>query len=424
MSKTSTDTIVYGSSQLLTLDPAAAGGGEPDPEAAELGAIAAGALAIRDGIVVDVGPTEKIRDLYEAGTTIDARDHVVAPGFVDPHTHVVFAGSRHLEFGMRMRGASYLEILSSGGGIHSTVRATREAPLAQLIAESRPRLAASLAYGVTTLEIKSGYGLDEETEIKMLEAVAELSREQPLRLVPTYLGAHVVPKEHKQNREQYLDLMMSQVIPRVAEQGLARACDVFLDDGAFDSSEARSILEAAASNGLELKIHAGQFTDQGGPQLIAELGGKSADHLEQISDDGIEAMAGGGVVATLLPGAAFSLRDHFPDGRRLIDGGVRVALATDNNPGSSRTENLPLMASMGVARMGLTCAEAWQAITTNAARALGIEDEAGALAPGRRADLVLLAIPDFRSFLYHFGVNHAVMVMARGSIAVDRRSGR
>lgn len=422
MTKTSVDTVIFEAHQLLTMNPGAATCGDADSEAAAVGAIADGALAIRDGIVVDVGTTEKILDIYEARGSISARGHVVAPGLVDPHTHVVFAGSRHLEFGLRMRGASYLEILAAGGGIHSTVEATRTATLDDLVMQSLPRLAAALRFGVTSLEVKSGYGLDEETEIKMLEAVRELGARQPVRLVPTYLGAHVVPREYKDSRGDYIELMISRVIPRVASEGLARACDVFLDEGAFDRDEARAILEAAASHGLATKIHAGQFTDQGGPQLIAELGGLSADHLEQISDEGVDAMAGAGVVACLLPGAAFSLRDGFPDGRRFADAGVAVALATDDNPGSSRTENLPLMASMGATRVGLTCAEAWRAITIDAARALGIEDEAGSLEPGQRADLVLLAIPDFRAFLYHFGVNHTKMVMVGGSIAVDWRN--
>jgi imidazolonepropionase len=348
----------------------------------------------------------------------------LAPGFVDPHTHAVFAGSRHLEFGMRMSGASYLDVLAAGGGIHSTVGATREATLESLVEQSLPRLATALRFGVTSMEVKSGYGLDEATEIKMLEAVRELDGRQPVRLVPTYLGAHVVPAEYKRRRADYIDLMISTVIPKIASSGLASACDVFLDKGAYDLDEARAVLEAAAANGLALKIHAGQFTDRGGPQLIAELGGLSADHLERVSDEGVAAMAEAGVVANLLPGAAFSLRDRFPNGRRFADAGVPVAVATDDNPGSSRTENLPLMAAMGATRMGLTCAEAWKAITVEAAKALGLEDEAGRLESGGAADVVMLAIPDFRAFLYHFGINHTALVIKGGAIAVDRRKTR
>jgi imidazolonepropionase len=308
--------------------------------------------------------------------------------------------------------------LEKGGGIHSTVRATRQASLEDLVTSALPRLKSLLGFGVTTAEVKSGYGLDRDTEIKMLEAVNLLDKSQPVRLVPTYLGAHVVPMEYRDKRQEYVDLVINEVIPEVARLGLAKACDVFLDEGAYTLDEASGILKAAVSNGLKAKIHAGQFTDQGGPELIAKMDALSADHLELISDKGIAAMAEAGVVANLLPGAAFSLRDHFPDGRRLIDGGVDVAVATDDNPGTSRTENLPLMAVMAVARMGLTSSEAWKAITVNAAKALGMRDIIGAVVPGRIADLAVFSVPDFRAFLYHFGMNHLKSVVVEGQIVV------
>jgi imidazolonepropionase len=282
-------------------------------------------------------------------------------------------------------------------------------------------LDALLGFGVTTAEVKSGYGLDVDTELKMLEAVRHLSRRHPIRLHPTYLGAHVVPKEYADKREQYVDLMISKMIPKVAAENLAKACDVFLDEGAYTFDEAEAIFNAANEVGLRPKVHAGQFTDQGGPELMARIGGLSADHLEQLSDAGIDAMAEAGVVANLLPGAAFSLRDSFPDGRRLIDRGVDVAVATDDNPGTSRTENLPLMAALAVTQMGLTCAEAWKSITINAAKALDLDGEIGALTPGRCADLTILDIEDFRTFLYHFGVNHTKMVITGGKIALGEQ---
>ena len=413
------DLIIHGASQLLTLAPERGDENRDDAELAELGAVAGGAVAVRDGTIVDAAGAEKIRDSYRAEREIDAGGGVVLPGLVDPHTHAVFAGSRHLEFGMRMRGAGYLEILEAGGGIHATVNATRAASLEELVAAARPRLARALGFGVTTMEIKSGYGLDEETEIRMLEAVAALHREGPVRLVPTYLGAHVVPREHADRRGEYVRRVVGEVLPAVARRELALACDVFLDDGAFETDEAREILTAARDLGLATKIHAGQFSDRGGPELISELGGLSAEHLEHVSDAGVAAMAKAEVVANLLPGAAFSLRDHFPSGRRFLDAGVRVALATDNNPGSSRSENLPLMAAMGVARMGLTCAEAVRAVTRDAARALGIEERVGSLEPGKAADIVVLGLPDFRAFLYHFGVNHVRTVVAGGEVVVQ-----
>lgn len=412
------DLIVRGASQVLTMEPPLSNAPEADADAREVGAILGGAIAIAGGRIADVGTEERILDTYRAAETMDAAGGVAAPGFVDPHTHAVFAGSRHVEFGMRMRGATYLEILAAGGGIHATVAATRAATLAELVSSALPRLERALALGVTTMEIKSGYGLDVDTEIKILEAVRQLDGLQPIRLVPTFLGAHVVPAEYADRRDAYVDLLVTRVIPEVARRGLAAACDVFLDRGAFDAAEARAILEAGIACGLRPKIHAGQFTDLGGPELIAELGGLSADHLEVISDRGVAAMAAAGVTAVLLPGAAFSLRDEFPNGRRLADAGVRVALATDDNPGSSRTENLPLMASMGAARMGLTCSEAWRGITASSAAALGLSGEAGRLVAGARADVAILRIPDFRSLIYHFGVNHTAAVIVEGVVTV------
>ncbi|HUT78039.1 MAG TPA: imidazolonepropionase [Polyangia bacterium] len=418
------DLVVHGSSQLLAIEPLpeasseqAAGAGEAD--AAALGVVPGGALAISGGRIVDAGAGDRILDTYRGQRVIDAAGRVVMPGLVDPHTHAVFAGSRHLEFGLRMRGAAYLEILAAGGGIHSTVEATRSATRDRLVVEALPRLARALAFGVTTMEIKSGYGLDVDTEIRMLEAVAELDRRQPMRLVPTYLGAHVVPREFEGRRGDYLHLMIHRVLPEIVRRGLAQACDVYVDEGAYTIDEARALLEAAAGLGLATKIHAGQFTDQGGPELIAGLGGLSADHLEVISDAGVAALAASGTVANLLPGAAMCLRDRFPDGRRLADAGVTVAVATDDNPGSSRTENLPLMAQLAATRMGLSSAEAIRGVTVNAARALGLEGEAGSLLPGRSADILILAVPDFRAFLYHFGVNHTATVIAGGEVVFE-----
>ena len=413
------DLIVHNAAQLLTMEPGLSQSPQNDKEAVEVGMIPEGAVAIHDGKVVEAGDTETIFSKYKGAKTIDASGMVVSPGLVDPHTHAIFAGSRHLEFAMRMKGDSYMEILAGGGGIHSTVSANRHASQQELIELAHVRMSRALHFGVTTMEIKSGYGLDADTEKKMLRAARALNLEQPVRIVSTFLGAHVVPKEYADNRSRYVDLLVREIIPDVAQEKLAVACDVFLDEGAFTRDEADTILRAAVDVGMRPKIHAGQFTDQRGPELIAELGGLSADHLEVVSDEGVRAMAKGDVVATLLPGAAFSLRDNFPNGRRYIDAGVTVAIATDNNPGSSRTENLPLMASMGVATMGLTCAEAWRAITVNAAKALDLQDTCGSIKPGQSADLVLLAIPDFRAFLYHFGVNHARTVIAAGKVVFE-----
>ena len=413
------DLLISNAAQVLTMNPGIREKEDPDKDSTELGVIENGAVAVSDGCILDVGEQDRILDCYQSETVLDARQGIVSPGLVDPHTHLVFAGSRHLEFGMRMRNATYHQILESGGGIHSTVRATRSASVEELVNQSLPRLRRFQRFGVTTVEIKSGYGLDLETEIKMLLVIERLSKIQPVRLVPTYLGAHVVPLEYRDKRDAYVDLVTSVVIPEIARRQLACACDVFLDEGAFALDEATAILQAAAAAGMKLKIHAGQFTDKGGPELVSRLGGLSADHLEIVSDEGIEAMARAGVVANLLPGAAFSLRDHFPAGRRLIDGGVHVAVATDNNPGTSRTENLPLMASMAATRMGLTTAEAWKAMTVHGAEAIGMEKYIGAVVPGLFADLAIFSVPDFRALLYHFGINHMSAVIIGGQVVVE-----
>ncbi len=413
------DLLVSNGAQVLTLNPDLATCDPKDTEAVALGVIIDGAVAVDGGVIVDVGPRERIAAKYNAEKTLDARGGMVTPGLVDPHTHVVFGGSRHLEFGMRAAGATYHEILAAGGGIHSTVRATREATEEELIELALPRLGTLMGFGVTTVEAKSGYGLDVDTELKVLRVIQKLSNMQPVRLVPTYLGAHVVPLEYKENRQAYVDLVAGEMIPKIAAGGLATGCDVFLDEGAFELEEARQILTAAKKHGLGAKIHAGQFTDKKGPELIAELGGLSADHLEQVSDEGVAAMARAGVVAVLLPGAAFSLGDHFPSGKRFIDAGVDVAVATDDNPGTSRTENLPLMAAMAVTRMGLSPSQAWKAITLTAARAIGLEQQIGSLAPKKSADLAIFKVSDFRIPLYHFGINQLRAVITAGEVATE-----
>jgi imidazolonepropionase len=357
-------------------------------------------------------------ELEPGAEVIDAAGGVVMPGLVDPHTHLIFAGSRHQEFALRLAGKGYLDILAAGGGILSTVRATRAAPLAELVEGGRRRLARLLSFGVTTCEVKSGYGLELATELKMLEAARALARTQPVRLVPTFLGAHVVPEEHRARPEGYVDLLCREMIPEVASRGLAEMCDVFLDQGAFSRDQARRVLETAKAAGLRPRLHAGQFTDQGGPELAAELGATSADHLEHVSDAGAAAMAAAGVVACLLPGAALSLGMRFPDAARLRAAGVEVALATDCNPGTSMTENLPLMVTLGATAMKLEIEDALRGVTCVAARALGLERALGAVVPGLRADLVQFDVPDYRCLAYHFGVTHARRVIAGGRVVL------
>jgi imidazolonepropionase len=382
-----------------------------------VGARSQGALACEDGAVVWAGPDSELAAAVQptaTATIINVGDRVLMPGFIDPHTHLVFDGSRHLEFALRLAGADYLEILASGGGIHNTVRLTRQATRESLLQSASKRLETLLAFGVTTCEIKSGYGLDTENELKILEVVRSLAAAHPQKLVPTFLGAHVFPVEYKDRHDAYVDLVCEEMIPAVTSAGLAQMCDVFLDQGVFDREQARRILTTAAERGLRTRLHAGQFTDLGGPELAAELGATSADHMEHFSERGARAMAEAGVVACLLPGAALSLGMSYPDGRKLREAGVEIALSTDSNPGTSRTENLPLMVTLAVTAMRLSVEDALRGITCTAARALGLGDGRGTLAPGAPADLVILDVPDYRSIAYHFGVNHVREVFIDG----------
>lgn len=408
---TKVDLLLRNAGQLLTM-------GGPG---GRIGLIEGGAVAARGGRISWVGRDVDVAaavELEPGAVVIDAEGGVVMPGLVDPHTHLIFAGSRHQEFALRLAGKGYLEILAAGGGILSTVRATRAASLDELVEGARGRLARLLSFGVTTCEVKSGYGLELETELKMLEAARVLGQTQPVRIVPTLLAAHAVPEEHRARPEGYVELVCDEMIPEVARRGLAEQCDVFLDQGAFSRDQARRVLEAAKAAGLRPRLHAGQFTDQGGPELAAALGATSADHLEHLSDAGAAAMAAAGVVACLLPGAALTLGMRFPDAARLRAAGVEVALATDCNPGTSMTENLPLMVTLGATAMKLTIEDALRGVTCVAARALGLERELGALAPGLRADLVQLGVPDYRCLAYHFGVSHVRRVIAGGRVVL------
>jgi imidazolonepropionase len=411
------DLVVRNIGQLLTMVP---GMGRGANEAqTTLGLIEEGALAAREGVVIWTGAESDLKGDITLGpeaTIIDAGRGVVLPGLVDPHTHLIFAGSRHVEFALRLAGAEYLEILAAGGGILSTVRATRAASRDELTEGGLERLDRLLDFGVTTCEIKSGYGLDLATEIKMLEVARELDQQHPIRIVPTFLGAHVFPQELRSNPEKYVDLVCQEMIPQIASRGLAKMCDVFLDRGVFSRDQAERILRAGAEAGLIPRMHAGQFADLGGPELAAELGATCADHLEWISEEGKRAMAEAGIVACLLPGAALSLGMSFPKAKALRDAGVEVALATDCNPGTSRTENLPLMVTLAATAMGLTVEDGLRGITCVAARALRMEREVGSLAPGYRADLVVFDVPDYRSLAYHFGVNHARTVVSSGEV--------
>ena len=381
------------------------------------GIVTDGSLLIRDGIIEWVGPTAEMPSVerHEA-TWIDASGKVVLPGFIDSHTHLLFAGSRVEEFEQRLRGLSYQEITARGGGIASTVRRVRQASKEQLKELARPRLRRLLRLGVTTVEVKSGYGLTPADEIKCLEAIAELNAEGPWELVPTFLGAHAVPPEYRDDRAGYIRSLCDEMLPEVARQRLAEFCDVFCETGVFSVEESRQILKRARDLGLRLKLHADELSPLGGAELAAEVGAVSADHLLCITDRGIDALAQSETVATLLPGTAFFLGLDYAPARRLIEHGVAVAPATDCNPGTCMTENLPLVGTMACTQMGMLPGEVVTALTLNAAAALGRGDRIGSLTAGKQGDVIVCNISDYRELFYHFGINHVECVVKRGRV--------
>jgi len=425
MGKQTATLILTNIGQLLTMDPASGGPGDEqrDPVSG-LGLILDGALAIQGDRVIWAGRQRDLDaavELEPGARQVDLGGRVALPGLVDCHTHLVFAGSRAHEFARRVGGASYEEILAAGGGIHATVKATREASPEQLLALAARRLDRFLGFGVTTVEAKSGYGLDTETELKILRVAGELGEAHPVDVVPTFLGAHVVPREHRHAREGYLDLVCKEMLPRVAEEGLARFCDVFCDQGAFSVPEARRVLEAGLALGLRPKLHGEQLARTGAIELAIELGALSVDHLEKADEAAAARLAGSRTVGVLLPGATYFLgRQDYAAGRMLADAGCRLAVSTDLNPGSCLTENLPLMLNMACLQNRLFPREVLLGATRYAAEALGLGEEAGSLAPGRLADVLVLDTPDYRNLVYHFGVSHTHLVFKRGQQAWPR----
>jgi imidazolonepropionase len=382
----------------------------------ESGLIQDASVIVRDESISWLGPTSELPPLPPETETIDATGKVVLPGFIDSHTHLIFAGSREDEFEQRLQGKSYQEIAAHGGGINATVQRVRAASKEELKALARPRLERFLRFGVTTVEVKSGYGLSLADEIKCLEAIAELNAEGPLELVPTFLGAHAVPPEFRDDRAGYIHLLVKEMLPEVARRKLADFCDVFCETGVFSIAESERILGRARDLGLKLKLHADELTPLGGAELAARLGAVSADHLLCISDAGIDALAAAGTVATLLPGTAFFLGMNYAPARKLIERGVPVALASDCNPGTCPTENLPLIGTMACTQMRMLPSEVATALTINAAAAVGRADRLGSIEVGKQADLVIYDVPDYRQLFYHFGVSHVWRVIKRGRV--------
>ncbi|KPJ63810.1 imidazolonepropionase [candidate division WOR-1 bacterium DG_54_3] len=384
----------------------------------DLGIIEDGAVAISGNKIVGVGKTKDVLNeikITDETRVIDAKEKVVLPGFVDCHTHPVFAGTREDEFEMRVKGKTYQEIAATGGGIKSSVKNLRSKTKEELIQLALPRLDRMLSYGTTTIEAKSGYGLSLEDEIKVLEVIKEVNKIHPIDLIPTFLGAHEIPEEYKNNRKEYIKLITEKMIPEVARRKLAVFCDVFCEKRVFDIEESREILKAAKDHGFKLKLHADQLSALGGSKLAAELGAISADHLEFIDDDGIEKMKESGVIGVLLPGACFGLGlKEYPPARKMIERGLPVALATDFNPGSSMTESVPMILSLACLMMRMTPAEAIVASTINSAYAVDKANETGSTEVGKKADLVIWNVQSYKEIPYHYGVNLVDQVVKDG----------
>jgi len=416
------DLLIHSAAQVLTL----AGGPQRGRDLGRLGVINDGGVAIDHGRILAAGPSSEIRQRYRAAQELDASRRVVLPGFVDAHTHAVWAGDRAAEFEMRLQGRSYMEILAAGGGIMSTVRATRAASTQQLVAETRPRLERMLAHGTTTAEVKTGYGLDLATELRLLQAILELDAGAPPQLVPTFLGAHAVPEEYRGRTEAYVDLVSGTMLPAVrawwdAHGGGRRLpfVDVFCEQGVFDLEQTRRILSAAQSLGFPLKIHADEFVALGGTRLAVELGARSADHLLHTPLEEVTRLGQSETVAVALPSTPFGLGEEAraPVGALLQAGGI-LAIATDLNPGTAWCESMPFTIALACRSLGLTPAQAIAAATINGAAALELQDRKGSLEPGKDADLLVLEVPDYRHVGYRFGTNLVSRVVQGGRVVI------
>ncbi|AOH54787.1 imidazolonepropionase [Peribacillus muralis] len=384
----------------------------------ELGLVEDGSIWMEAGLVQAVGTTKELEERYadrlHEAEVVDATGHLVTPGLVDPHTHVVYGGSREREFEMRLEGATYMDIMNAGGGIHATTRMTREASEQELMEQTARRLDSFLTHGVTTVEGKSGYGMNVETELKQLRVMKRLQEEHPIDLVPTFMGAHAVPNDYKGREDEYVDHLINEMLPIVSKEKLAEFNDVFCEKGVFTPEQSERILTAGKKYGLIPKIHADEIEPYGGAELAAKVGAISAEHLLKASQEGIAAMAKSGTIACLLPATALYLREEAAPGRMMIDEGVAVAISTDCNPGSSPTTSMPLVMNLACISMRLTPAEALTAATYNAACAINRQDKVGSLEAGKQADVVLWNVENYQELQYLFGVNHVKSVWKNG----------
>ena len=406
--------IIKNASELVTCRGKAPKKGS---EMSEIGIIYNGSVVIEDGIIVDVDEASNISSRYDESEyeVIDASEKAVLPGFIDSHTHLIFGGYRADEFSWRLRGDTYMSIMERGGGITSSVRATRSTVLEEFVETGRKRLDKMMAFGVTTVEGKSGYGLDEETEIRQLEAMRILNESHPVDIAATFLGPHSVLPEWKGKEDEFIDYMI-EVMKKVRERNLAEFADIFCEKNVFSIEQSRRFLKSAKEMGLKLKIHADEIVRLGGAELAAELGAVSADHLLQASDEGIRMMAEKDVVATLLPATAFCLKEDYARARDIIDSGCSVALATDFNPGSCFTNSIPLVIALAAIQMRMSVEEIITALTINAASALSRQDSIGSIEAGKKADIIILEFPSIHFLPYHAGVNIVETVIKNGVV--------
>lgn len=414
------DIVIKNISQLITM----AGENRPraGKEMSEIGLIENGVIAMTDDRIIYVGQGELPKEVVVDDSTlvIDGTGKTVTPGLVDPHTHLVHGGSRENELEMKLKGAKYLDILKAGGGIHSTVRATKSASFEELYVKASKSLDTMLEFGLTTIEAKSGYGLDTETELKQLRVAKELDKNHPVNIVSTFLGAHAIPMEYKNNVEEFVDIVINEMMPKVQEENLAEFCDVFCEEGVFTVDQTRRILNTAKGYGMKPKIHADEIVPLGGAELAAEVGAISGDHLVAATEEGMRMMAENGVIADLLPGTSFNLgMGKFANARKMIEMSVPVALSTDYNPGSCPTENIQLIMTLASLRMKMTPEEVITAVTINGAASVGRQNEIGSLVDGKRADIAVFNCPNLNYIIYHFGINHIDKVIKNGKLVVD-----
>lgn len=381
----------------------------------EIGLLTGYSIIIEDGFIKDIVPTVSIKSI-EADEIIDAAGRIVLPGLVECHTHTVFAGSRSDEFRDKLKGISYEEIAQSGGGINKTVNAVRNASVEELIGITIPRIDYFISQGVTTLEIKSGYGLDFENEIKILRVIHYLNEKYPIDIIPTFLGAHVYPPEFKDNHKAYIDLLINESLPYVAKNNLAKYCDGFCELTAFSIPEIETVFNKAKSLGIQLKLHTDQFNSIGGVDIALKNNVVSADHLEAIKDEDIKKLGNSDIVCVLLPGVSFFLNHNFAPARKLIEQNAIVALSTDYNPGSSNISSLNLIMSIAALKMGMTIEETISAVTINAAKAIGLNNECGSIEIGKRADLALFNTGNYSDIIYNVGKNLNYMTIKNGEV--------